>query len=109
MNDPDKPAHDSRAPENQAPENRALENSGDEKSAPATSSPVDDAASAHVVFVHADTAGSLGPAPSGGEAFVAGSPDAVTSMRARLDADGWSTHTVPEARPVTTAPAEGAR
>ena len=47
---------------------------------------VDDAASAHVVFVHADTAGSLGPAPSGGEAFVAGSPDAVTSMRARLDA-----------------------
>lgn len=70
---------------------------------------VDDAASAHVVFVHADTAGSLGPAPSGGEAFVAGSPDAVTSMRARLDADGWSTHTVPEARPVTTAPGEGAR
>lgn len=44
MTDPDKPAHDSRAPENQAPENRALENSGDEKSAPATSVPVDDAA-----------------------------------------------------------------
>ena len=42
MTDPDKPAHDSRAPENQAPENRALENSGDEKSAPVTSSPVDD-------------------------------------------------------------------
>lgn len=66
---------------------------------------------APILFVHADTAEVPASAPAGAHAYVAGTERAVTTMRERLEAAGWTTEHVPDAAPLAHrhAPAEGAR